>query len=904
MDAQLCKKFMKIIPHAAALLVANDSNRYELVECNQMFGSMFGISKANIPDVISAIQISNNPISQSLISSINDMMKHGESEFSKEESGYSIVLSRVSLNRNEYLLIMILSIAAEMQSSIKNYESIYNAIDDMIMVANKDGTLLFSNSAVSKKLGYTKDKLNNMHILDLFAVEIRKEAEEILADMLQHKRDVCRWPLLMKDGRHLPVETRIWFGDWNGKERLFGISRALSNEQKALQTLFDRNPACITMISIETGLFTRVNHAFLETFGFSENEVIGKTPIELGIISEMEYDQTKKDLLSADIFNNKIMKVRKKTGEIMFVREVIECYAEKLLMTIMVDLTEQMKTQQQLAYATNLHAILIDLSSRYINCSLEKIEDEIQASLKMMGLFINADRVYIFNYNHQTETMSNTFEWCNTSIESRIEYLQDIPSGSFYDWVEDHKKGEPIIIPNVSEFDFKINAVEESLKSQHFKSLIIIPMMYAEKYLGFVGFDFIKENHIFNDSEIDLLKFYTQIIVNIHLRKIHEHEMSTARVKAEKSNEAKNYFIAKTSHELRNLLNGAWGFINLLSGSILEEPESMYVSNIIISLSAAIRLLNDLLDIAKIENNELLLTNETIRIFDVINESITLIKPDLKQRGIHVDIKFNSDTPINLVGDPVRLKQIIGNLLTNAATHARATEIEVGCTLKSESPDAVELLFFVKDNGIGISKEAHEKIFDLFSKIENGSEGAGLGLPICMELVKLMGGKIWIESAENKGSVFYFTIPFLKQNTERMVRKARESNGCRDLKGLRILLVEDNYVNQLLVIEMLKPKEIFVTAVQNGVDALKALESNQYDLILMDIQMPVMDGLETIKRIRAAKNPIPIIALTGAVLLHEKESYINIGANEVVEKPILIDILLEKILLSLNDRAC
>ena len=134
MDTQLCKEFIKILPHACALLIANDSSGYDLVECNQMFDSLFGIAKANTPDVISAIQTSNTPLSQSIISGIHDMMKHGKSEFTKEQSGYNIILNKVSLAENEYLMILILNISAGLQSSIQNYESFYNAIDDMFVV--------------------------------------------------------------------------------------------------------------------------------------------------------------------------------------------------------------------------------------------------------------------------------------------------------------------------------------------------------------------------------------------------------------------------------------------------------------------------------------------------------------------------------------------------------------------------------------------------------------------------------------------------------------------------------------------------------------------------------------------------------------------------------------------------
>ena len=911
MDDQLCKKFIKILPHAAALLVANGRNGYELVECNQIFDNRFGITKANTPDVISAIQISNTPISQSVISGINDMMKHGKSEFTKEQSGYSIILNKVSLGGNEFLLILILNIAEEMQTSIKNYESLYNAIDEMFVVANKDGTLLFSNTAVTKKLGYTQDELKSKHILALHPVERRKEAEEIFADMFQHKKEVCPVPLLKKNGQHLPVETRVWFGEWDGEEQLFSVIKDLSAEQEALQKftkLFNQNPTCMAIASFETGLYTQVNNAFLENFGFSENEMIGKSAIELGIIVDMEsYNQTEEELISVGSFNEKIIKVRKKTGEIIigkFSGEIMESQTEQFILITMVNLTERIEIEQKLAKNSELQAILIDLSSRYINCSLENIDEEIQTSLELVGSFVNADRVYIFNYDYQAATTSNTFEWCNTSIEPQIEYLQGVPLNTIPDWVESHQKGEIIIISDVSELDGEVSAVKEILESQGVKSLVTIPMMFAEKCIGFVGFDVVKEKHIFAGSEIDLLKFYTQILANIHIRKFHEQEIHEARIKAEKANEAKNHFIAKTSHELRNPLNGAWGFLNLLEESVQQKEQRAYLLYSIQSLHNAIRILNDLMDISKIESKEFRLNDERIDIFSLMNESILSYKQEINNKGIQLDIKIDSAIPQNLVGDSNRLKQIIGNLVLNAMIHAGSKTIEINCSLKGQSQDTAELLFFVKDTGLGISKEVLNQAFNLFYKKESNSPGSGLGLPICKELINLMGGEIWVESVVNKGSIFYFTIPFRFGNPEHTARKSIGGEGIQNLKGLRILLAEDNAVNRELVIQMLKPKEISVTAVQNGAEVLKALENKQYDLILMDIQMPVMGGLEAIKRIRESQNPIPIIALTGSVLIQEKESYINGGANGVVEKPIFIDLLLKEICLALNNGTC
>ena len=201
----------------------------------------------------------------------------------------------------------------------------------------------------------------------------------------------------------------------------------------------------------------------------------------------------------------------------------------------------------------------------------------------------------------------------------------------------------------------------------------------------------------------------------------------------------------------------------------------------------------------------------------------------------------------------------------------------------------------MKDSGIGIEKDIQSKVFDLFYKKESGSPGSGLGLPICKDLVSLMGGDIWVVSNIGEGTSFFFTIPLCVGNEVGEVKLHNNKEDTKDVDGLRVLLAEDNVINQTLVIEMLRRVGIAVSAVQNGAEALDALEKDNYDLILMDIQMPIMDGLEAIKRIRELKNQTPIIALTGSVLSQEKQMYMSRGANEVVEKPIFFETLLEKI---------
>lgn len=901
MDKHMGKEILKIIPHAAAFITANGTALYRLEECNDLFRGMFSEEVTKSADLIASINKVDSDLGSSLYQGIGDLVNGGKTELIRELPGYNVILSKMHLKDKDYILMILFFVGKKIQVAVKNFQSFCNVIDDILLVGTQEGEILYANDAVTKRLGYTQEELKKTHMLALHPSEKREEAEEIFRDMFQHKVDVCPLPLLKKNGQYLPVETRVWFGDWNGEERMFAIIRDMSKEQENLDRftkIFDLNPACMIVTSMETGVLTQVNKAFLRTFGFEESEVIGKSLVELDLIHDMEsFETAKEELNTSGFFGERVLKARKKSGELvigLFSGEMVEAQYEKFAMTAMVDITHQVNTERNLAKKSEMQEVLIGLSSRYINCSLENIEEEIQASLELVGRFVEADRVYIFDYDYISGTTSNTFEWCTDLVTPQREFLQDLPLDSIPDWVESHSKGKIIHIPDVSKLDGTVSAVKELLEPQGVQSLVTIPMMFEGKCMGFVGFDAVKEKHVYTESEIDLLKFYTQILANIHLRKAHEQEIQAARVRAEKANEAKNFFIAKTSHELRNPLNGAWGFVNLLEETSMNSKQQAYVSNSIQSLGNALRILNDLLDISKIENNEMRLEDEEVDLFSLLQEAIIPYNHEINRNNIKLNITLGSDIPSNLLGDYSRLKQILGNLVLNAVTHGKPKEIEIGCNLKNKDKDTAELLFFVKDDGLGMSEETKNQIFKLFYKKDGYSMGSGLGLPICKELVNFMGGEIWVESTPNKGSGFFFVIPFRLSEEISKITKNTKAVKTRDLKGLKVLLAEDKAINCELVVEILKPKGLTVTAVSNGQEAIKALEKDKYDLVLMDIQMPVMDGLEAVKRIRKAKNRIPIIALTGAVLAQEKQSYIENGFNEVVEKPIFVDDLFKK----------
>jgi PAS domain S-box-containing protein len=368
---------------------------------------------------------------------------------------------------------------------------------------------------------------------------------------------------------------------------------------------------------------------------------------------------------------------------------------------------------------------------------------------------------------------------------------------------------------------------------------------------------------------------------------------------AEDAVKSKQQFLSNMSHEIRTPMNAIIGFTKVMLKTDLSEKQKEYLTAIKLSGDALIVLINDILDLAKVDAGKMSFEEIPFKLGLSISAMLHLFEPKIREKNLELVKEYDNKIPGVLVGDPVRLHQIILNLVSNAVKFTTSGKITVSVRLLNEADDKATVEFAVTDTGIGIAENKIEKIFENFQQASSGTSriygGTGLGLAIVKQLVEAQGGSIQVESKINKGSVFSFTLTFKKTNAE----AALETEMLEldpDIKNIKVLVVEDIALNQLLMKTLLDEFGFERDIVGNGKIAIEKMQTNSYDIILMDLQMPEMNGFEATEYIRNKLNSkIPIIALTADVTTVDLAKCKAVGMNDYIAKPIDERLLYSKI---------
>ncbi|MBN1253487.1 MAG: PAS domain S-box protein [Bacteroidales bacterium] len=395
--------------------------------------------------------------------------------------------------------------------------------------------------------------------------------------------------------------------------------------------------------------------------------------------------------------------------------------------------------------------------------------------------------------------------------------------------------------------------------------------------------------------------FHLLIIKDITERKIYEQKLLAAKEKAEESDRLKSAFLSNMSHEIRTPMNAIVGFSQLLTDKIFnDEKKKIFIEQININSESLMQLIEDIIYVSKIEAGKIEIKEapcELNTILDEIKMSFEEHKRRMGKDNIELILsKGIDDKNLNITTDNQRFRQILTNLIGNALKFTEKGKVEFGYTKKSEK----ELLFFVFDTGLGINSKKIEYVFDRFTKVSASKTklygGTGLGLSITKDLVERLGGEISLESEENVGSKFYFTLPFNQNFPEKKNEKINElTDNTLLLKNKKILIAEDEEVNFLFLKEVIEPNGAEIDWAKNGKIAVELAKNHKYDIILMDIKMPVMDGYDAMKLIKKFSPEIPIIAQTAYAIPEEQKIGYEAGCDFYLSKPIEPNLLIKTI---------
>ena len=383
-------------------------------------------------------------------------------------------------------------------------------------------------------------------------------------------------------------------------------------------------------------------------------------------------------------------------------------------------------------------------------------------------------------------------------------------------------------------------------------------------------------------------------IIDLSDLKAKEKALEIAKEKAEESTKLKSEFLANMSHEIRTPMNGIIGMSHLALQTKLEEKQKNYIQKIDESAKSLLGIINDILDFSKIEAGKLQIDKVDFNLSEILNNVSHLVDFKAFEKALNFEIIYDKEMNLNLHGDALRLSQILINLINNAIkfTNEGFVKVEINAVQNNYS-------FKISDSGIGISPAQQEKLFQSFSQADGSTTrkygGTGLGLTISKQLIELMGGKIWCQSEENVGSAFIFELSMAEAKNPIKEDNKRISD-LKVLAGVNILLTEDNVINQEIILGLLKDSGIIIDIANNGQEAIEMFKENHYELILMDLQMPIMDGYEATKIIRGLNKKIPIIAITANAMKEEVEKTKALGMNEHLNKPLDVEKLYETLL--------
>lgn len=530
----------------------------------------------------------------------------------------------------------------------------------------------------------------------------------------------------------------------------------------------------------------------------------------------------------------------------------------------------------------------------------EELKDAIEFTLRTIGDYSGVDYVNLFLFSDNKQFFTQSYHWNKPELNRKHSPLRDLQ-------VRDLKVIVNLILEKTAVIynpDDAIDYLPHVFRLMRIKSLMFVPMVDQNTVIGMVGFQSNSPTRKWTGYDEQLLRFVSEAVVMGYDRHRFEQALMVAKDEAENANKQKSLFLANMSHELRTPLNAILGFTQLMSrGGINDVHLRENIDVINRSGEHLLNLINDILELSRIESGHVKLNPIVFSVQNMLHDIEEMMMIHASRKQLILTVTKASDVPEFIRADQGRIAQVLINLVSNGIKYTDEGSIYVICRRDGKN----RLRFEVKDTGKGIPETYREHLFDAFIRErseETIQNGVGLGLPISRSFAQFMGGDIWFVSDDDgKGTTFFFTLEYAPVDVKRTTDEFRQRRFVTGIKGQRspaMMIVEDQGDNRLLMQEFLEPIGFDITAVGDGIAAIERAKQGDLDLVLMDIRLPNMDGIEATQQIKSLPSPPLIIALTANVLDYPENMLLKAGFDDVIYKPFRENDLFEKLAFHLN----